>query len=124
MRHLLKLTTIVVALAILPCSLVQGAGHKHRRAFSKIDIGSVVATTTSAQTPAGPSLFLEVSDPANLDTMGEPAIRGDKSNRGLGERAALQNLSQSLAAVPEPSAWVMIGVGAILLAGVLRFRRK
>ena len=40
------------------------------------------------------------------------------------ESAFFSGSGELLLAIPEPSTWMMIGVGAVLLAGVQRFRRK
>jgi autotransporter-associated beta strand protein len=77
------------------------------------------------------TVFLNYS---GTDTVGTLTINGTPEAAGqwgaIGSGAANQDAAFSgtgflnVVAIPEPSTWMMIGVGAVLLAGVQRFRRK
>jgi hypothetical protein len=127
MLKLLKQTTIAVAVIVIPASLVHAAPHhgkRHYAAKTALDIGIIPSVTTGGASSKSSSFpNINISDPANVDTLGGLAVRGDRTELGRAERSAFK-LNQIDAPVPEPATWMMIGVGAILLAGVQRFRRK
>ena len=117
MKHLLQITILALGAATLPTSIVQAAphGHKHRAVETQLEMGTASAST-STFAPG-------ISNTANFDNKGISDARGAKLDLGSNEPGKL-GLNQINAAVPEPSTWVMIGVGGVLLAAVQRFRTK
>jgi hypothetical protein len=81
--------------------------------FGASDTGFLTYTGGTVQITSDPFAFSGVNLAAN-----EVAMFGNNS----GASFSLQSITVTV--VPEPSTWAMITVGAGLLAGVQRFRRK
>lgn len=84
-------------------SIVSGAVTNLAYAFGQTDVVSGITLGGIVQSAAG--------------TYGS-------STSGATFQSAFFTGNGTLTLVPEPSTWMMIGVGAVLLAGVQRFRRK
>jgi hypothetical protein len=111
MRCLFKITAIAVVAATIPVSFVQAVQDSQQQPAAQMngEIGTTNVLTTSGALPR-PGVFSPQFGGHALD------LRSD----ALGN----PGLNQIDAAVPEPSTWLMIGVGAVLLAAVQRFRTR